>query len=434
MFCIVDLETTGGRFEEESVMEIALFKFDGQNVVDQLISLVNVEDKPIQPYVQKLTGITPKMLIRAPKFYQLAKRIIEITKDCVLVAHNADFDYRMLQMEFGRLGYDFNMPTVDTIDWAKKLIPDQPAYGLEKLCKSLGITHTHKHRAEGDTRATLELFKILLEKDVSKDLMRYGFHEEENKHTFSYITEKAKNVVGVYYLLNKKGKVIYIGRSNFLKNRLNRHFIANSEKANAMQGEVADIKIEETGNELLSRIKEYIEIKKLRPHFNSRNQAYYLPLAYVKQKKKIAIGKAGAPNPIVFFESKNDARTIAAQWCIGNGLNPDLEFEHPENVYVGKEVERLLNTGVEYSGDWNELLMPEPTFALILDGRHPQEKCVVYIEKQTVKGYAYMELNTQIRNKSLVKKLISPFPKDPYIFSLTVKFIQEKKFTDIVTF
>jgi hypothetical protein len=136
----------------------------------------------------------------------------------------------------------------------------------------------------------------------------------------------------------------------------------------------------------------------------------------------------------VFFESKNDARTIAAQWCIGNGLNPDLEFEHPENVYVGKEVERLLNTGVEYSGDWNELLMPEPTFALILDGRHPQEKCVVYIEKQTVKGYAYMELNTQIRNKSLVKKLISPFPKDPYIFSLTVKFIQEKKFTDIVTF
>ncbi len=166
MFCVVDLETTGGRFEEESAMEIALFKFDGYQVVDQIISLINVEDKPIQPYVQKLTGITPKMLVRAPKFYELAKRIIDITKDCVLVAHNADFDYRILQMEFGRLGYEFNMPTVDTIDWARKLIPDQPTYGLEKLSKSLGITHSNKHRAESDARATLDIFKILLERDV----------------------------------------------------------------------------------------------------------------------------------------------------------------------------------------------------------------------------------------------------------------------------
>ena len=104
MFCIIDVETTGGKFEEESIIEIALFKFDGYEVIDQIISLVNVGNKEIQSYVQKLTGINPKMLRRAPKFYEIAKRIIEITKDCVLVAHNADFDYRMLQMEFGRLG------------------------------------------------------------------------------------------------------------------------------------------------------------------------------------------------------------------------------------------------------------------------------------------------------------------------------------------
>jgi DNA polymerase-3 subunit epsilon len=401
MFCVVDLETTGGRFEEESVMEIALFKFDGYEVVDQIISLINVEDKPIQPYVQSLTGITPKMLIRAPKFYELAKRIIEITKDCVLVAHNADFDYRMLQMEFGRLGYDFNMPTLDTIDWARKLIPDQPAYGLEKLSKSLGISHSSKHRAEGDARATLELFKILLEKDTSKDLMRYGFHEEENKHSFSHLTEKAKNVIGIYYLLNKKGKVIFIGRSNFLKNRLNRHFVANNNKAIALQNEVADIKIEETGNELLSRIKEFLEAKKLKPQYNAKNQAYYLPLAYCKNENGFTLEKAGHVKPVMFFSSKNEARKKAALWCHANKNEPKDYFREPDSILIEKEISQLESAENQtQKKSWESIMMKHNNCALVLKGRHPNEKCAVLIDKHTVKGYAYLELNTQIRNKT----------------------------------
>ena len=435
MFCVVDLETTGGRFEEESAMEIALFKFDGYQVVDQIISLINVEDKPIQPYVQKLTGITPKMLVRAPKFYELAKRIIDITKDCVLVAHNADFDYRILQMEFGRLGYEFNMPTVDTIDWARKLIPDQPTYGLEKLSKSLGITHSNKHRAESDARATLDLFKILLEKDVSKDLMRYTFHEDESKHSFSHITEKAKNKIGVYYLLNKKGNVIYLGRSNFLKNRLNRHFVANNAKALALQNEISDIKIEETGNELLSRLKEYLEIKKLKPHFNPKNQAYYLPLAYFKVKDKFVLDKAGGKNPSFFFVAKNEARQSAARWCISNDYKPKDYFSEPEFIFIEKEMSRQSKVEVsEKKITWQSQFLEHPTCGVVLKGRHPNEKCVFLIENYTVKGYAYLELNTQIRNKTLLKKLISPFPKDAYIFSLTAKFIQEKKIVEVITF
>jgi len=435
MFCVVDLETTGGRFEEESAMEIALFKFDGLQVVDQIISLINVEDKPIQPYVQKLTGITPKMLVRAPKFYELAKRIIEITKDCVLVAHNADFDYRILQMEFGRLGFEFNMPTVDTIDWARKLIPDQPAYGLEKLSRSLGITHANKHRAESDARATLDLFKILLEKDVSKDLMRYAFHEDESKHSFSHITEKAKNTIGVYYLLNKKGSVIYLGRSNFLKNRLNRHFIANNAKAAALQSEIADIKVEETGNELLSRVKEYLEIKKLKPHFNPKNQAYYLPLAYFRVKGKFVLDKAGGKNPSFFFSAKNEARQSAAIWCVTNNYNPKDYFSEPEYIFIEKEMARLAKVeATEKEITWQSLFLENPTCGIVLKGRHPNEKCVFLIENCIVKGYAFLELNTQIRNKTLLKKIVSPFPKDAYIFALTAKFIQEKKIVEVITF
>jgi len=103
MYAILDIETTGGKYNEEGITEIAVYKFDGHKVIDQFISLINPEI-PIQPFVANLTGINNEMLRNAPKFYEVAKRIIEITKDCIVVAHNASFDYRILKTEFSRLG------------------------------------------------------------------------------------------------------------------------------------------------------------------------------------------------------------------------------------------------------------------------------------------------------------------------------------------
>ena len=65
MYSIVDLEATGGKFNEESIIEIAIYKYDGEKVIDQFISLVN-PDKEISPYVEKLTGIDAKMVKTAP--------------------------------------------------------------------------------------------------------------------------------------------------------------------------------------------------------------------------------------------------------------------------------------------------------------------------------------------------------------------------------
>ena len=113
MYAILDIETTGGKYNEEGITEIAIYKFDGNEVMDQFISLINPE-RDIQPFVVKLTGINNKMLRNAPKFYEVAKRIIEITEDCILVAHNAEFDYRILSLEFERLGFDYQKKTICT--------------------------------------------------------------------------------------------------------------------------------------------------------------------------------------------------------------------------------------------------------------------------------------------------------------------------------
>ena len=70
------------------------------------------------------------MLQNAPKFYEIAERIVQITEDCVIVAHNASFDYRILQTEFRRLGFPFERKSLCTVSLSKILLPDQPAYSL----------------------------------------------------------------------------------------------------------------------------------------------------------------------------------------------------------------------------------------------------------------------------------------------------------------
>ena len=171
MYAILDIETTGGKFNEEGITEIAIYKFDGHEIVDQFVSLINPEI-PIQPFVVQLTGINNAMLAQAPKFFEVAKRIIEITQDCVVVAHNASFDYRILRTEFRRLGYDFESHTICTVELAQKLMPEQPSYSLGKLVRALGIPVTDRHRASGDALATVKLFKMLLEKDLEKNIVK----------------------------------------------------------------------------------------------------------------------------------------------------------------------------------------------------------------------------------------------------------------------
>ena len=202
MYTIIDLETTGGKFNEESIIEVAAYKFDGVNITDQFISLVNPQ-RDIHPYVEKLTGITSKMVESAPKFHEVAKRIIEITSDSILVAHNAQFDYRILQLEFKRLGFEFLMKSLCTVILSQELLPEQDSYKLGRLSRSLGIPLKDRHRASGDALATVELLKILMEKDINQGIIKNSIVEfpgESISSIFKKTIENLENTIGVFYI------------------------------------------------------------------------------------------------------------------------------------------------------------------------------------------------------------------------------------------
>lgn len=270
MYAVVDIETTGGKFNEEGITEIAIYKYDGHQIVDQFISLVNPE-REIQEFVAKLTGINNKMLKNAPKFYEVAKRIIEITQDCILIAHNANFDYRILRTEFGRLGYDYNKNTICTVALSKKIITDSPSYSLGKLCRHLGIPVTDRHRANGDALATVKLFKLLLDKDIDKDIIQQSVKYFDNRHEkqrILNILNKLPETQGVFYIHNQEGTIIFIGRGTNIKLEVNKQFLKKTSKAEKVFKRVHEVTYEETGNPLITRLKYHLDLDSLRPKYN----------------------------------------------------------------------------------------------------------------------------------------------------------------------
>ncbi len=163
MFAIIDIETTGAVSKHGKITEIAIYVHNGEKIIDSYSTLVNPE-MDIPYFITKLTGIDNKMVASAPKFYEVAKKIVEITAGTTFVAHNVNFDYKFVQEEFRRLGYDYQQKTMCTVKLSRKLLPGHRSYSLGKLCADLDIEIEGRHRAGGDAFATVKLFEILLQK------------------------------------------------------------------------------------------------------------------------------------------------------------------------------------------------------------------------------------------------------------------------------
>ena len=163
MYAVIDIETTGPNNQTGKIIEIAIILFNGQNISESFVSLINPECY-IPNFITKITGISNEMVADAPRFYEIAKQIVQLTSNKIFVAHNVSFDYNFIRKEFKDLGYDFLRKTLCTVELSRKLFPGHASYSLGKLCNELKIEITGRHRAEGDALATVELFKRLLTK------------------------------------------------------------------------------------------------------------------------------------------------------------------------------------------------------------------------------------------------------------------------------
>lgn len=375
-----------------------------------------------------LTGISSKMLRNAPKFYEVAKRIIEITQGCIIVAHNAKFDYRILKLEFGRLGYDFECKNLCTVELSKQLIPDLPSYSLGKLVRSLGIPISDRHRASGDALATTKLFELLLNKDIDKSIVKTYIRLEPKRQLepkLSEIIQSLPSVTGVYYIHNDDGDIIYIGKSKNIKNRINQHFAGQTPKSKKIQLEVASVTYEPTGSELLALLKESAEIKHHKPKYNRalRRTIFTHGLfsfsdenGYLNLKVEKIKGKA---KPITTFSNIQSGKSFMNKVVEKYHLCQKLcglyktksgcfsyTIKECDGACVGEELVESYNSKVQK-------LIEKHSFKtksmIIVDyGRSVDERSAVWIEDGILRGFTYFSLNFQINNIEILKTLITP--------------------------
>lgn len=454
MYAILDIETTGGQFNEEGITEIAIYKFDGHEVVDQFISLVNPE-KTIQPFVVKLTGINNAMLRSAPKFYEVAKRIIEITEGCIIVAHNAQFDYRVLRTEFKNLGYDFEKQTLCTVELSQKLLPEQKSHSLGKLVRALGIPMSDRHRATGDALATVQLFKLLLAKDTEKEILT-GLIKTEQKKGISPklldLVENIPSVTGLYYIYKESGELIYLGKSRNIKKRVNQHFTSLSRKSKRLQREAFSVQYEETGSELIALLKECQEIKVNKPSLNRALKKTEFPWSLYAEKDEhgyICLKLQKTDNrkkDIVSFpgivEGRNALFAIVEKYKLCQKIN-DITASDKENCFphelgncngacLGHEAPEEYNARViEFI---NNNSFHNQSMIIIDRGRAIDERSAVLIENGVYKGYAFYNLNYQINNIDILKNILIPMENNKDAKKIIQGYMRKKKGLKIVRF
>jgi len=163
-YTVFDTETTG--LEPAGGDEI--IQFGAVRIVNsRLLRHENIDQlvdpqRRLRPEGIMIHGITEDMVRGQPTIASVLPRFHAFCADTVLVAHNAAFDMRFLQLKEEKLGIRFNHPLLDTLLLSAVIHPNQESHKLEAIAERLGITIIGRHTALGDAIVTAEVFLRML--------------------------------------------------------------------------------------------------------------------------------------------------------------------------------------------------------------------------------------------------------------------------------
>jgi DNA polymerase-3 subunit epsilon len=289
-FVVIDLETTGGSALFDRVLEVAAIRVQNGSVQDRLECLVE-PGMPIPPFVTRITGINQSLVRGQPRFESILPELRRMLDGAVLVAHNASFDGNFLSAAFQRAELPWDGERVCTLRLARRLIPGLHSYRLDSLCAFLGFTFVQRHRAGPDAEATLSVLKHLLEVAVGNGietlsaLLRLQRQPLNSKRRKGHVDEaqvaSLPTTSGVYLLKDRHGKVIYVGKSVNVRQRVRTHLRPSGTARGPAQPRlrrrlphIADVEAIETQSELEALLLESKLVKRYLPEANSLLRDY----------------------------------------------------------------------------------------------------------------------------------------------------------------
>lgn len=270
-YSFVDIETTGGNREGNKITEIAIINYDGESIEEEWSSLINPE-RSIPWSITQLTGIDNAMVESAPRFFEVAKKIVELTQDRIFVAHNAFFDYRFLQREFSELGFTFQRDVMCTVRLSRKAFPGLQSYSLTNLSRYFQIHRIAEHRALDDTKACLVVFQKI--QQVSELTISDDPQKPLPQKLELIDIERLPQTPGTYFFYTEKGLLLYVGKAKNIKSRVKSHFqkAGDKKREQELRGHVARIEFLEWGSDLVASLMEFHFIKTLKPSLNRANR------------------------------------------------------------------------------------------------------------------------------------------------------------------
>ncbi len=485
MYAIIDLETTGGQPANDRITELAIFVHDGQRVVDSYTTLVN-PGRAIPPFITQLTGITNDMVADAPRFHEVARKVVEMTDGCVFVAHNVRFDYSFLKKEFADLGYNYSRKTLCTVRLSRSLIPGQPSYSLGKLCQNIGIPLEGRHRAAGDAEATAILFDRLLRITEASDAAeasaadalarvdalapagRSASAAAEKKPSPRRVAAMAQAIktallpplitpekvaslpqeTGVYYFHNEAGEVIYVGKSINIYKRIQQHFAVDvkSRKSLDFKNSIADITYELTGSELVALLYESHLIKQLKPAYNRAQRRSVFPAGiYLKTDdegyKRLYYGRADARNseiPIIALGNQYKAQGFLYHKVAKYNLCQKLcglyktesscfayQVHQCQGACVGQEPPESYNQRVDEAID--SITYEHESFVVIGTGRRAEEKSLVVVENGRYVGFGYVDETFTARKLADFREAVQPYADNKDVQQIIRQYVRTKR-------
>lgn len=449
MFAIIDIETNGGNKEYGKITEIAIIVHDGEKIVKEYQTLVNPESN-IPYHITMLTGIDNQMVAEAPRFYEIAKDIIEYTEDCVFVAHNVGFDYGFIKKEFANLGYEYKKTQLCTVKLSRKIMPGFPSYSLGKLCKQVGIELRNHHRAYADTLATTKLFELLLEKDTEDTILK-SVNSQYVSKAYEPLVAHLPEATGVYYLYNNANDIIYIGKSNNIRKRVIDHLNnCKTKKAVRMREEISTTDFVVMGSELLALLKESDEIKKHKPIFNRAQKRSVFPYGLYSSMEldgyirlRIAKNQAHAL-PIYSFQSEAEAREklhklvdkyqLCQKLCYlykSQGACFHHSIKQCKGACINEEEPDEYNSRVEQL--IKELHYDHQNFVLIDKGRTSGEHAYVWIENGSYRGFGYYHADENCDIEELRNRM-EKYQDNKDIRHIIGNYIKQKKMQKLIQF
>lgn len=272
---IVDLETTGAHPDHARVTEIAVVEVEDGDIVAEWSTLVNPGVR-IPAGIQALTGITDAMVADAPAFEDLAGGLYERLAGRIFVAHNVRFDYGFLRREFQRSGIRFSARTLCTVKLSRRLYPEHPRHGLDNLIARHGLHCAARHRAMGDAQAVWQFLRIAAEErgverlqDTARQLSKLPALPA---HIDRAVVDAIPESHGVYLFYGEGDALLYVGKSNNLRERVLQHFSGDLRSAREMRlgRELRRIEWRATCGELGALLLEARLVKDLLPAYNRK--------------------------------------------------------------------------------------------------------------------------------------------------------------------